>query len=70
MEINSVSQAHQLAREENKKADEERKKNSAHDEHMSNLSADKRMLYERIMNDIKNGTSTSAKTATSSNIMG
>jgi hypothetical protein len=59
-----------MAKEENIKSDEERKKNMAHDELMQNLSADKRMLYQRIMNDIKNGTSTTAKTATSSNIMG
>jgi len=59
-----------MAKEENIKFDEERKKNMAHDELMQNLSADKRMLYQRIMNDIKNGTSTTAKTANSSNIMG
>jgi hypothetical protein len=59
-----------MAKEENIKSDEERKKNMAHDELMQNLSADKRMLYQRIMNDIKNGTSTTAKTANSSNIMG
>jgi hypothetical protein len=70
MDINSVKLAHQMAKEENIKSDEERKKNMAHDELMQNLSADKRMLYQRIMNDIKNGTSTTAKTANSSNIMG
>jgi hypothetical protein len=41
------------------------------DERMKNLSADKRILYLSLMNDLKNGTSTSAaRTATSSNIMG
>jgi DNA excision repair protein ERCC-3 len=70
MEINSVKMANQRAEEENIKVEEERKKNMAHDEHMQNLSADKRILYQRIMNDIKHGTSTTAKTAASSNIMG
>jgi hypothetical protein len=59
-----------MAIEENIKSEEERKKNMAHDEHMQNLSTDKRLLYQRLMNDIKNGTSTTAKTSTISNIVG
>ena len=42
----------------------------AHDEHMQNLPTERKLLYQRLMNDINNGTSTTAKTAASSNIMG
>lgn len=42
----------------------------AHDERMQNLPSETKLLYQRIVNDLKNGTSTTAKTATSSNIMG
>lgn len=70
MDINSVKMAHQMAIDQNIRIEEEKKKSMAHEEHMQNLPTETKLLYQKLMNEINNGTSTTAKTSTSSNNMG
>ena len=66
MEINSVKIAHKMAKEENVKQEKLRYKTMAFDERMNNLSSDKKLLYQSLINDLRNGTSTSAARNTAS----